>query len=661
MAIEKMKLVRVYGLTKHINEFIASCCISGNFHPENAMDYLSDTLGFTPLLDDNPYTAQIQKIEDLAKVAGVILPEKVSTKKVVIDEEELKYVSSLFDKMNEFHIKRSELIKHLEEVNLSIEQFNNFLSVNIPLNELLNCKFVKVRFGSIPRECCQKLNIYINKYNILFVPCKDDGKNYWGIYVAPINEVERTDQIFASLYFRRIKFTEIDGTPKEVVKNLIRKKHQTEKEIYDINKQISEYWDSNSAKCISIYTHFKILSSVYDLRRYAAKDKDIDLYYTYVGYVPESKMKWFEDKIAKIPETHFEIFEPSDDTSHTPPVKLKNPKFARPFEMFVEMYGLPSYDGIDITKFVAITYALLFGIMFADLGQGLVLSVLGYILYKKTKSPLWALIVPCGMCSMLFGFIFGSVFGFEEALDPVYKMIGLNGKILSVMDNVNTVLLLAISIGIALVVISMLLNIHCSLRKKKIGEALFSTNGLTGIILYLSGVVLVCKFMGLNLNISSSILAIVMVLCIVILFMQEILIGIADKKKNYMPESMSDYIMQNFFEVIEYILSYFSNTVSFLRVGAFVLVHAGMMQVFFSLAGEPIGITGMIIIILGNIFVIALEGLLTGIQALRLEFYEMFSRFYEGNGRAFKSVNVRVDKNELQNSKKINKKNIVKA
>ena len=120
--------------------------------------------------------------------------------------------------------------------------------------------------------------------------------------------------------------------------------------------------------------------------------------------------------------------------------------------------------------------------------------------------------------------------------------------------------------------------------------------------------------------------------------MKEILIKLADRKPDWKPESVSDFIMQNIFELLEYVLSYASNTVSFLRVGAFVLVHAGMMMVVFNLAGES---KNIFVIILGNALVIALEGLLTGIQAMRLEFYEMFSRFYEGDGRPFNGVNLR--------------------
>ncbi len=96
--------------------------------------------------------------------------------------------------------------------------------------------------------------------------------------------------------------------------------------------------------------------------------------------------------------------------------------------------------------------------------------------------------------------------------------------------------------------------------------------------------------------------------------------------------------MENFFEVFEFVLSYLTNTISFIRVGAFVLVHAGMMMVVFMLAEMTSGIFYALIIILGNVFVMALEGLLVSIQALRLEFYEMFSRFFDGDGRPFTPV-----------------------
>ena len=95
------------------------------------------------------------------------------------------------------------------------------------------------------------------------------------------------------------------------------------------------------------------------------------------------------------------------------------------------------------------------------------------------------------------------------------------------------------------------------------------------------------------------------------------------------------FIVQGFFEMFEVILSYFSNTLSFVRIGAFAISHAAMMEVVLMLAGAESGSPNWIVIVLGNLFVCGLEGLVVGIQVLRLEYYEIFSRFYKGNGREF--------------------------
>ena len=360
----------------------------------------------------------------------------------------------------------------------------------------------------------------------------------------------------------------------------------------------------------------------------------------FVGWIPASDEKKFRERIEKYPEFVVEIETPSKDSKVMPPTKLKNFFAVRPFSFFVEMYGLPSYYDIDITAFVAITYTLLFGIMFGDLGQGLVLALGGLIFWKKTGSSLGKILVPCGMSSMFFGFIFGSVFGFEHALDPVYKMLGMNGKPLEVMDSINTVLLFAIGIGVVLVIIAMVINVVTMIKKRRFGSALFTENGVTGIIVYIGGANLIYAFMAKEGVFPTKISAVMLLVGIVILFMKELLVPLLDEGKFKKPESMMDFFLQNLFECIEYVLSYFSNTLSFLRVGAFVIVHASMMMVVFTLAGDTSSVKGIIVVILGNILIIALEGLLSGIQGLRLELYEMFSRFFEGDGKPFHAVSL---------------------
>ncbi len=649
MAIEKMKLVRVLGKTSQIDDFITSCCISGDFHPENAMNYVSAYMGYVPLTKENPYNSTIQKIQDLANISGITLKEVFDSNEIIDDADETEYVNEIVEVMESLLVRRTPVVTRLEECSGNIEKFSHFKTLGISVDEILSCEFLKIRFGSIPLDCYPKLKAYENNDSFMFFPCVQDEKNCWGVYTAPVSRVSEADRIFATLYFERLRIPYEKGTPEEIVETLNREKELLEKELAEIDSEIQGFWSERRSRCESIYAHLKILSAAFDLRRYAVKDKRTGMTFLMVGWVPESGFEWFKSMVDKLPDTACEVFEAKDESRSTPPVKLKNKKIFRPFEMFVEMYGLPSYNSVDITPFVAVTFTLLFGIMFADVGQGFVLAVGGYLAYKLKGLKIARIIVPCGISSMIFGFVVGSVFGFEHLLDPVYHALGWEGKPLEVMDNINTVLILAIGIGIALVFVSMGLNIFLCIKAKKYGEALFSHNGVAGMILYAAGVSAVVAFMAKITIIPVPVMIAMAAVSLPVLFMKEILIGKVDKhdKKDYMPDSWGDFVMQNFFEVIEYILSYFSNTVSFLRIGAYMLVHAGMMMVFFSLAGDEMTVGRVIIIVLGNVIVIALEGLLSGIQVLRLEFYEMFSRFYEGDGKPFNSVGERRNRGAL--------------
>jgi len=130
------------------------------------------------------------------------------------------------------------------------------------------------------------------------------------------------------------------------------------------------------------------------------------------------------------------------------------------------------------------------------------------------------------------------------------------------------------------------------------------------------------------------------VLPLLLIYLQEPLGELLEGKEHWLPESIGDFLMQSFFELFEVLLSYLSNTLSFVRVGAFILVHYGMMTVVFTIANlmAPGSAGYIIVVVIGNVIIMALEGLLVGIQALRLEFYEMFSRFYSGSGRPFVPV-----------------------
>ena len=357
--------------------------------------------------------------------------------------------------------------------------------------------------------------------------------------------------------------------------------------------------------------------------------------------------KEFTGRLDKLSGIEYKFEDADAEPSYTPPVKLKNAGIFRPFEFFVKMYGLPNYDEMDPTPFVAITYFILFGIMFADVGQGLCLSLITWIaMWKMKKMELGKCIAMCGISSAIFGVLFGSVFGFEEALNPfwgwVHEKTGvplMEGKLLDVNQLSTELIYAAIGIGVVLVLVAIALNIYTKCKQHKYGNALFSQNGVAGFLFYGATVfgLIGQMFLGLKLLTLPYVVGLIIIPAVLIFF-NEPLSELIEGKKDWFPEKIGDFLMQNIFEMLEVVLSYVSNTVSFLRVGAFILVHAGMMTVVFTLA-EMIGGAGYwITVVIGNIIIMALEGLLVGIQALRLEFYEMFSRFFTGEGRPFKSA-----------------------
>ena len=311
------------------------------------------------------------------------------------------------------------------------------------------------------------------------------------------------------------------------------------------------------------------------------------------------------------------------------------------------MYGLPNYSEFDPTTFIAITYTILFGIMFGDVGHGLMVMLFGIFMKKVKKNPLGAILIPCGISGTIFGFVYGSVFGFEEALNPMYKaLFGLDEKPISVMEpsTTNTIIYLAVGIGLVLVTLAIILNIIVSFKMHDKENAVFGNNGIAGLVFYAAVAAALVSQMMLGVKLTTPLyIVFLIVLPLLLIFLKEPFGKLSEGRKDWKPESWGGYCVQNFFELFEVLLSYVTNTMSFLRVGAFVLVHAGMMEVVFTLANMSSGFGYIAIVVIGNIFVMALEALLVCIQVLRLEFYEMFGRFYRGDGRAFKPVTSLMD------------------
>lgn len=535
--------------------------------------------------------------------------------------------SSLRGEIRSRASQRRSIIDSDHAIRKKLERLAHFKALGVNVEDITGAKYVTAAFGKLPRKDAEAI-INSKNNNFEFEIYSSDERNSWCIWAAMADNADAVRDYFNSLYFKEYDFSGETGKVTEIMDRL----EQTREKLNARREQIVKFWNANEHNILMSYSVLLDLQRLWNARD-SVKVKNGK--YIFTGDFSRDDKR----EMRSLYEA-FGGFEPSDKTAarpeaSVPPTKLRNPRLFKPYEYFVEMYGAPAYGSVDITPFVAITYTLLFGVMFGDLGQGAVLILIGIFMWVKKKMALGRILIPCGAAAMAGGLVFGSVFGYEDLLDPLYHAVGLASKPVSVMENINGVLVFAIFTGIALMALSILLNIYTNIRARRVGAALFGTNGVAGLALYACGVSLVYSFMAHKTLIPTKIAAPVMAVSAVILFLQEWLIGIVDRRDFTIHGGISDFIMQNLFELIEYVLSYFSNTVSFLRVGAFVLVHAGMMMVVFSLAGES---RNIIVIILGNILITALEGLLSGIQALRLEYYEMFSRCYDGGGKVWSGL-----------------------
>ena len=351
-------------------------------------------------------------------------------------------------------------------------------------------------------------------------------------------------------------------------------------------------------------------------------------YFYLSGWVPESKLESFQKLESKHKNTLINSKEVSE-VSEQPPTRLKNNPFVKPFEYMVNMYGPPSYNEIDPTPFFAITYMLLYGLMFGDLGQGLVFLGLGFWLSKKNET-FGALLKRIGISASVFGLMYGSFFGRENLIPAL---------LIKPFDNIMTVLIASVAFGVTLMVISYIIGIYNKVHlQKNIEEGIFGKEGLAGLMMMTAFIIIVLAIVNIG-PIPKTIGLILLILSIVmIIFKQPIARKLEGNKRLY-DQAKGDYYIEGSFSVIEALLSVFSNLVSFTRVGAFAINHVGLymaFEVMAKLIGG--GVKGFIILVIGNIFIIGLEGMIVGIQGLRLEFYEMFSKYYEGNGRLFRPI-----------------------
>lgn len=638
--IEKMKFLSITGPREDIDRVVDTYLSRYEIHLENALSELKTVKNLRPYIEANPYKEQLASARNLMERFSGTLPKIPANRGESLPgiKEAASFVEQLNEELKELTQKREELAVQIQALKQSKDRVAPFTELNYSLREILGFKFIKFRFGRVTREYYDKINNYVyDTIDTVMFKCLEDPEYVWIVYFVPDKLSEKIDAIYASMHFERVFLPdEYEGTPLEAEHVLADRIQALEVQEREAQETVKTILEEKKEELTGAWIRLERFGVNFDVRKLAACTMHAsNNFYILCGWMTERDARAFRKEIEEDADTFCILEDNRGNITSTPPTKMKNPGLFKPFEMYVEMYGLPSYNEIDPTVLIGITYSVLFGFMFGDAGQGLCLLIGGFLLYRLKKVRLAGIISCCGFFSVIFGLLFGSIFGFEDIIDALWLRPQEAMTDLPFIGRLNTVFVAAIAIGMGIILLCMILNIINSVRAHDTEKIWFDTNGAAGLVFYAALASVIVLYMSGNPLPATAVLVVMFLIPLAVMFFKEPLTAMVEKKAKKLHGGVGMFITQGIFELFEVLLSYFSNTLSFVRVGAFAVSHAAMMQVVLMLAGAEAGDPNWGVIIGGNLFVCGMEGLIVGIQVLRLEYYELFSRFYRGSGRAF--------------------------
>lgn len=634
--IVKMKFINISGPRDDIDRVTDLYLSRYEIQLESALSELKTVDNLRPFVEINPYRDVLNKAVQF--VGYLPNADDVTPDTSLGLDDMFEVVRRANDDYQSLQEKKEKLKKKIEELRSKQLVIAPFRPLDCDLHKVLHYRYITYRFGRIAVEFYHKMQKYLmDDLGAIFVEGERDESYVYGAYFVSPSEAQKVDAVFRSLHFERIELKdEFDGTPAHAYQSLDREIARINLEIEDIDKQAGEMLADRAPQLVAARNRLEELSNNFDIRKLAARmeDKKED-YYILCGWMAEDDVEKFLEEIKDDDKVFVVVEDDHDAYFGEPPTKLDNPKIFKPFEMFVQMYGLPAHNEMDPTMFVGLTYSFIFGAMFGDVGQGLLLLIGGALIYHFKKAPLAGIIATAGIFSTIFGFLFGSIFGFEDVIPALWMRPIDNMTTLPFLGKLNTVFIVAVGFGMLLIMVAMVLHIINAARAKDVGGMWFDANGVAGLVFYVAVVITIVLFLTGNPLPAGIVMAVMFGVPLILILFKEPLTRMIQKRADKMEESKAMFLVEGFFEMFETLLSYFSNTISFIRIGAFAVSHAAIMEVVLQLAGAESGHPNWIGVVFGNLFVCGFEGLIVGIQVLRLEYYEMFSRFYKGSGRAF--------------------------
>ncbi len=594
----------------------------------------------------------ISKIDSILDVLRIVIDKEPKIDSLGEFEElireipaDKKKISKAFEQIAErlffLEDKVSNLSASLNETKKDLEEFESYKGIvdilskfNLGPSDLRGLVKSRAFLGTIPKEELAGVEEELNSREIPFImDTKELDKKKAAIIlitlaeheadVARILRIKRFEEI--GIPIRIIPYTLEEATEKiqQEIKELREEEKKLLREIEEISREELE----------NLLRYREFLSAARQLDEVNFKFGTTRETYMFQGWVPAEKAEEVKNLIIDLAkgEAIVQISSPSHED--TPPTLMRNPKITKPLEVLTTAYGYPEYNELDPTSVIAITFPVIFGFMFGDIGHGLVVALLGYILGFRLKAgervkKLGRTLLMAGTMAFIVGWLYGSFFGLEGEHMQHYLGFTIEPLWMNPMANIQDAVLFSLKFGVVLLSIGLVLNIIKLSMHKEYAHALTHPYGFAGLWFFLGSVALLYKY-GLDFGrlLGSS-------LSVALLYLPLIVIIIGEWK--FGGESLGMSAFNTFFEVA---LKYLANGLSFVRISILALVHAGLASMMV-LGMDASGIGWPIIFLIGNVVIIVMEMFISFIHDLRLHFYEIFSKFYSGRGTPFNPLKI---------------------
>jgi V/A-type H+-transporting ATPase subunit I len=501
-----------------------------------------------------------------------------------------------------------------EKLALGESQVELLLPLDVPVEDLRGLQYQTVTVGIMPAANVPRVAEALFQIPFVLIPLQVQKDRALVLAACSTDNAAILDRALKSAFFEPIALPpEALGRPEQALAALKRKAREIQNRLADLDAERQKLASELLPEFSSLWRRASACGKLSEAIRCFPKHGELFLISGWVPASDSEQVKKAVESAAGHPIA-MEVLK-ADANRQSVPTLVRTPRWLQPFEELVTTFGISSYNELDPTLIVTVSFLIMYGMMFGDLGHGLLLLLTGLWL-RSRKVDLGVLIAAAGASGMLFGLLYGAAFGRQI----------MHAAWIQPLEGIWTVLLTAVAGGVVLLNIGFAMNLANAWRSRDWPRLFLEKNGLTGIALYWT---LLGGGLGVGFGkLPARVLLVTPVFCAVLWIHEPLANWIWHRPAPPIGEAL----VTGFFELFETVTGYASNSLSFIRLGAFAVAHEGLSGLVVSYSK---GRWGWLVLLLGTLLVVGFEGVIVGIQALRLEYYEFFGRFFQGRGRPF--------------------------